>query len=225
MITVVITSYKYGKYLKGCIQSVLDQTYKDIEIIVVSDGSTDETRDVCKEMGIRCIHQENSGACSARNNGIKEAKGKYIMCLDADDILPPNSIAEHMSMVGGKKIAQCALTEFGGSNSTNYPRGADIKSLLWSNSVYCNAVFPKKAWEEVGGYDTSDTMRLGYEDWEFWIRLADAGYKFVTSFTVGLLYRVHDASMTRTQTHKHHALLTSYIRNKHAGLYTKYNIR
>jgi glycosyltransferase involved in cell wall biosynthesis len=206
------------------VDSVKRQTYP-VEIIVVSDGSPDNTVEVCKELGVKCIEKPNGGLSSARNAGIKEATGEYIMCLDADDKIVPAAIEEHVKLMDDRTLAQCALMEFGESYQVFTPReGATLTDVMQSNTVFCNAMFTKKAWEEVGGFDESETMRLGFEDWEMWIRILAAGYKLKTSDFIALRYRMHRNNMTKQTTHPNHQKLYRYIYNKHKALYDMHNI-
>lgn len=219
-ISVIIPSYKYAHYLKECVDSVKAQTYPVHEIIVVSDGSPDNTVEVCKELGVRCIEKENGGLSSARNVGIKEATGEYIMCLDADDKLLPGAIEEHMKMADINVIAQCALMEFGDRYVVMVPTTpTGLERIMQSNTIFCNAVFHKSMWEKVGGYDESETMRAGYEDWEFWIRLLEAGCIVRTSDFIALRYRMHEGQMTQATSHPNRQKLYKYIYDKHRELY------
>lgn len=194
---------------------------------MVSDGSPDDTVVVCEKLGVRCLVKENGGLSSARNFGIKEATGEYIMCLDADDKLIPGAIEEHVKLLTGEKvIAQCALMEFGERHVINVPNpNTTLQRVMQSNTIYCNAMYPRTAWVEVGGYDESETMRLGYEDWEFWIRLLAAGYKVNTSDFIALRYRVHDGQMTQATAHPKRQELYRYIYEKHRALYDEFNIK
>ena len=219
MLSIIVPCYNYAHFLPECIESIRKQTYKNIEIIVVNDGSTDDTIPVCRKLGVRCVTKKNGGLSSARNAGIREAKGEYIMCLDADDILPDDAIAGYMSIVGEKTIAYLGLLEFGAAHGLYSPMGATKESILNNNAIYCSAVYPKKMWEEIGGYDESDTMRLGCEDWEYWIRALWAGYQTKTLAKVGLCYRVHTSSMTRTTTRKNWDVIVVYMKEKHKDKY------
>lgn len=93
--SIVITAFNYGNYVGDAINSCLQQTYPDIEIIVVDDGSTDDTRSVCESFGDRIvyIYQQNRGVSAARNTGLKDISGEFVTFLDADDMLPPGSIS------------------------------------------------------------------------------------------------------------------------------------
>lgn len=226
-VSVIIPCYKYAHYLKECVASVRGQSYPVHEIIVVSDASPDNTAEVCAELGVACLIRDKNGGLSAtRNTGIYAATGEYIMCLDADDKLVPGAIEEHVKLItNDMQIAQCALMEFEERHVINIPNPATtLQRVMQSNTIYCNALFPRKAWVEVGGYDESETMRLGYEDWEFWIRLLAAGYTVVTSDFIALRYRVHEGQMTQATAHPRKQELYRYIYDKHKDLYEKFGL-
>lgn len=221
-ISVIITAYNYGKYLDECIQSVLNQSHKADEIIVVDDESTDNTKEIVAKYPVKYIWQKNKGLSGARNTGIKEATSEYIMCLDADDMLRPDAIKEHLKIADKNVIAQCGLMYFGAQVATFRPQGATLQSMLKANTVYCNSVFPKKAWEEVAGYDESKTMRLGLEDWLFWLEIMAHGYEVKTSDYIALLYRRHANTMTKSTTHPNWDTIVSFMKQK---IETKYSLK
>lgn len=103
-ISIVIPAYNAGKYIEKCLQSIIYQNYKDIEIIIVNDGSTDNTREICEKFvnqdsRIKLINTENRGAGSARNTGIDVAKGEYISFIDSDDYICPNYYSRMYGMI------------------------------------------------------------------------------------------------------------------------------
>lgn len=219
-ISVIIPCYNYANFVGECIESVLEQSYKVDEIIVVDDQSPDNSEEVIKEYPVKYIKREtNGGLSAARNTGIEAATSEYIMCLDADDMLRPDAVKEHMAIVDDNSIAQCGLMYFGLQNETFRPQGATLESELRANTVYCNSVFPKKAWEEVGGYDESDTMRLGLEDWLFWLELLAVGYKVKKADYIALLYRRHGNAMTQETTHPNWNKITKYMTKKMKDVY------
>ena len=110
LVTVVIPVYKTFEYLKECVDSVIGQAYKNLEIILVDDGSPDASAELCdeyakKDSRIKVIHRENGGLSAARNSGIKAACGKYITFIDSDDIVDENMIGE-MVQIAQKENAQ-----------------------------------------------------------------------------------------------------------------------
>ena len=118
LVSIIIPCYNYGQYVEEAIDSVLNQTIKNIEIIVVDDGSTDpNTIKILKNLKkpkTKIIHQENQTQAIARNNGIKISKGKYICCLDADDKLEPTYLEECIIRMEMENLDVCStwLREF-----------------------------------------------------------------------------------------------------------------
>lgn len=221
-VSVVIPCYNYAKYLEECVESVKNQTYP-VEIIVVNDGSPDNTSEVAKKLGVILVEKENGGLSSARNAGIKVSTGEYIMCLDADDKILPGSTEEHLRLMeDDMTIAQCALMEFGERHVVMTPNQTNLQRILQGNTIYCNAMFSRRVWEAVGGYDESETMKLGWEDYEFWIRCLAYGCHVNTSDMICLRYRVHDNNMTKMTTHPNREKLETYIQTKHKELYADF---
>jgi glycosyltransferase involved in cell wall biosynthesis len=225
-VSVIVPCFNYGKYLGECLESILNQTYKNIEIIVIDDESTDNTKEVASKYPVKYIWQKNKGLSGARNTGIKEATGELIQCVDSDDKLVPGAIEEHLKlMTDDMVIAQCALMEFGERHVIMTPTTpTGLERIMQSNTVFCNAMFSKRMWALVGGYDESEIMRLGYEDWEFWIRLLEAGCWVNTSDFIALRYRAHEGQMTQTTSHPRRQDLYRYIYNKHKDLYESKNL-
>lgn len=130
LISVIVTAYNIEKYLPRCVDSLLAQTYSPMEIILVDDGSSDETPRLCDEYAckndvIRVIHKENGGPSAARNAGLAIAKGDYIGYVDGDDKVEADM---YESMLGaclrtGAQIAICAYREVGEGAEENHPTG------------------------------------------------------------------------------------------------------
>lgn len=212
-LSIIIPCYKQAHFLGECIESVLEQSVKPDEIIVVNDGSPDNTSEVARKYSVIVVEKENGGLSSARNAGIKRATSEYIMPLDADDMLRPDAIKELMAIAGENVIAQAGLMYFGAQVATFRPMGATLESILRSNTVYCNSVFPKALWEKVK-YDESDTMRLGLEDWLYWVELMAHGAQVKTTDYIALLYRRHANTMTKNTTHPRWNEITGYMTKK-----------
>ena len=215
-VSVIIPAYNYGKYIAETLESVFKQSVLPLEIIVVDDGSTDNTFDIVAEYPVTYIYQNNKGLAVARNTGIKYAKGKYIMSVDADDILRPDCIKEHLALADEKSLVTCGLMAFGSENYTARPKEATVEILLQTNCIYSNTLFPRQAWVDVGGFDESETMRLGWEDREFWLRCLKTGYKSKIGDYIGLLWRRHPNTMSSTTANPNAKKLQEYIYNKNA---------
>lgn len=118
LITVMIPAYNAQKYIGRCIESLIEQTYKDIEILIVNDGSKDSTKSICEEFSqkdarVRLVNQENGGEGAARNTGLREARGKYLTFVDADDYVKEDFIERlHTNLVNNEAgLAICGFTE------------------------------------------------------------------------------------------------------------------
>ena len=212
-VSVIIPCFNYGQWLPEAIESALSQTHEPHEVIVVNDGSTDNTGEVVRRFpGVKYIYQENKGTPAARNLGIKLAKGEWILPLDADDTLEPTFIErclkEKTDIIScsmhmfGEKIADCRLNML-------HPRYADF---LKSNHCLCVALYKKKMWEHIGGYD--EKMVLGYEDWELWIRATKAGYTMTVLDDLLFNYRKHGESMNAVS-RRNHPDIKKYMDSKH----------
>lgn len=207
LVSIIIPTYNCRKYIRQAIESALGQTYKNIEIIVVDDGSSDNTReeieDLISDKKISYIYQANKGLPGARNTGIKHSKGEYLVFLDSDDIILPEKI---MTQVGFVKVnPQVCLVYsryqyFKNDNPddvVSHPsallRGNIYKDLIGGNFFIVHSVLVKKACvEKVEGFDESFRA---LEDWDLWIRMAESGCQFDYIDKVLCLCRLRPDSM------------------------------
>lgn len=116
LLSVIIPVYNCEKYVERCIRSVLAQTYENIEVIVVDDGSKDNSLSICLSLAkdnnkVKVIHKENGGVVSARNAGIQESRGDFITFVDSDDWIEPDTYESMLNMINGENRCICALTE------------------------------------------------------------------------------------------------------------------
>lgn len=206
MISVIVPCYNYGKYLPDCLNSLLGgptslgnhlgQTFQSFEVIIVDDGSTDNTRAIAQSYvngwnGIKYIYKPNGGTPSALNTGIREAVGKYITTLSADDMREPWSLQDlyAASIKNPGKVIYDNVTEFINGKRTrvwDLPEYDFDKLITW-NHMHSGIMYPKVAWEKVGGY--SEVMIHGREDWQFNVALGLAGYCGKKIERSGYLYR------------------------------------
>ena len=192
-VSIVIAAYNQAQYLPETIESCLNQTYKNIEIIVVNDGSTDNTSEVAKRYPVTLLEKKNGGCSSARNYGIKRSTGQYIICLDSDDTIDPDYVRK---LVGKSDIACSGLTEFGEGDASWMPDETKLtlEDFLKNNQIFCSSMFRKEVWEKTGGYDEKITS--AYEDWDLWIRAVALGFKIAIVPEYLFNYRKHPESMT-----------------------------
>jgi glycosyltransferase involved in cell wall biosynthesis len=184
LISVIIPSYNYGKYLREAVESVIGQTYQNYEIIIINDGSTDNTKEVAESLiakypnfAIRLIHQKNSGQPAiSRNRGIFEANGEYILCLDADDMLQPTMLEKCLNVLERDRNIAIAYTDrqdFDGVDQIVQAKNYDFSQLKYANHISYCALFRKEVWDKIGGYRTNIK---GCEDWDFWVAAGAKGY-------------------------------------------------
>ena len=191
LISVVITCYNYGHYLEDCIKSVLAQSYQNIEIVLVDDGSTDDTPKVMAQYkdlpNIVSIHQKNGGQARAKNTGIKNATGNFIAFLDADDAWDKDKIEKQIACFARPEVGVVYCTaryidessdEFNYEISNKYllpRRGAVTEWLILDNFVmFSSSIVRKECFEKFGAFD--ENLKMGI-DWDLWLRISTA-YEF-----------------------------------------------
>ena len=203
-VSVIIPCYNQGAFLSEAVESVRAQTYKNVEIIIVNDGSDDgETAEICSALegpGIKVITTSNQGLAAARNNGIEEAVGTYILPLDADDKIAPNYISEAVSVLESDDqmgIVYCRARLFGAVEGDWHLPDYSLEEMLKDNIIFCTALFRRKDWESVGGYDPE--MVYGWEDYDFWLALIERGRQVHRLEECHFFYRVSPESMVRSK--------------------------
>lgn len=200
-VSVIIPCFNDGRYLRESLQSVKNQTYDNIEIIICNDGSTDELTlqvlDECSNAGIMVLHLTNRGPAVARNKGIKIATGKYILPLDADDCIEKSYIEKAVKTIEKDcsiGAVYCYADLFGNvSGRWNLP-DYSLERMLVDNIVFVTAVFRKEDWEKVGGF--CENFKYGMEDYDFWLSILSLGKKIVQLPEVLFFYRIKDISRT-----------------------------
>jgi glycosyltransferase involved in cell wall biosynthesis len=211
--SLIIPSYNQQEYLADAIESALNQTLPFQEIIVVDDGSTDNSLEIARKYPVKVISQVNKGLASARNTGIMNStKGDYIMFLDADDILLPEA-NKKISLIAEQTCVDIIAPSFKcfGKSSDTVILSPEIKLEMFKDGKnylpYCCAV-KRSALLEVGGY--SPKMVWGWEDLHLWINLLSRGKTVVTIQEPLVLYRTKDTSMW-TESTKHSEELTNQL--------------
>lgn len=228
VVSVVIPCYNQAQYLADALDSLLGQTYRNWEGIIVNDGSPDNTEEIAlsyvgKDSRFRYISKENGGLSSARNSGIDSALGEYILPLDSDDILEPTYLAKALQVfleAPETTLVYCFGNYFGVKKSLWNLHYEGYMKLLLGNTIFCSALFRQKDCIRIGGYD--ENMRFGYEDWDFYIRLLNE-QSLVYQIPEALFnYRTKEVSMlTECEQHKM-ADIHNYIYMKNMDKYMLY---
>ncbi len=225
LVSVIIPCYNYGRFIEETIKSVLHSDYGNIEIIIVDDGSNEPAtidildKSIRLDNRIRLIKQQNKGLPGARNTGIKHSNGAYILPLDADDLIDSTYISKsvwHLETNKEIDFVYPYVQLFGKQNELWITEKYDFEILLHHNYIPASAIFRTQLWHAISQYDES--MTLGYEDWEFWIRAGNHGYKGLLLKEPLFFYRKHDNSMLQDSRKKHKDIV-EFIRNKHSALY------
>jgi len=183
-VSVVIPSYNHGCYLRDAVESVLTQRFTDWELIIVDDGSTDDTEALCSALLIGAVdtrmtvvHQPASGQPAiARNRGIELARGELVVPLDADDALEPEMLAACVEVYDAHAAVAFVYSDrrdFGASNALVEASDYDFQRLLERNQPHYCALFSRAVWRDVGGYRTNI---VGAEDWDFWVAAGAKGH-------------------------------------------------
>jgi glycosyltransferase involved in cell wall biosynthesis len=224
LLTIVISCYNDADYIEQAVSSALNQTYSNKEIIVVDDGSNVETKAVLQKLEPKIttlITQGNQGQSVARNNGIRKAKGEYILNLDSDDFFEISFCEKAIRKLQENEeiaIVTCNVNRFNTSGSIDifYPDGGFLNNFLLTNCAMGSAMFKKSDWQAINGYD--ENMRKGFEDWEFYIRLVKEGRSAYVIPELLFNYRLKENS-TSTKANKIKYELLHYIYIKHRELY------
>ena len=227
-ISIVIPSYNQGEYLEDCLESVYNQTMSPLEILVIDDGSTDNSLEIANqymfkdfpmiESPVRVISQVNKGLASARNTGIMNAKGDYIQFLDADDMLKENAIARLTQEIiqTNADIVAPSFKEFGKSDREIILSGFTMEDLKVGNRLGYFSCIRRQAVLEVGGY--SPRMTYGFEDFHLWFDLFRRGKSICIVKDILVMYRVKEKSML-TEANAHALELMSQIKKDFPNIF------
>ncbi len=219
LVSVIIPLYNARRYVAQAIESALNQTYSNVEVIVVDDGSTDDPLEVISKYPVRVIRQDNKGASAARNTGIREATGEFIVTLDADDTISPEYIVRTMSLMTPDISAVCTdFDYFGQHTGRTHITIPTLVEELTGNKLTCCALFRKQALVDVGGYNTE---LFAYEDWNLWIDLLSHGKKLAVLSEPLFHYRSKptDEHGLYSQALPRHQELVNKIQALHPDLY------
>ena len=218
LVSVVIPAYNATAFLGETLDSVLAQSYTNLEIIVVDDGSTDTTPQLLDSYGdrIRVLRQANAGQAAARNYGAREAHGELLAFLDSDDLWDPDKIARQVALLARFPTALAVYCDhrtidaqgqpIASSAALVYPRpsGDILRALLLGPCIITPGLvlLRRRAFDTTSGFDETPLMR-GHEDYALWLRLATQG-SFVYSPDTLVSYRRHNQQATKQNNYEMH---------------------
>jgi glycosyltransferase involved in cell wall biosynthesis len=201
-VSIVIPCFNYGHLIDETLDSIEKQTYKNYEVIIVNDASTDEfTNKHLSNLSSKynvITHKKNRGLSESRNTGIKHSTGELILPIDSDDKISTNFIAklvshfqtrENTGLVYGKTVY------FGDRKGVRLLPEYQLGEMLIRNLIPSCAMFLKSDWEKVGGF--KKIMKYGYEDYDFWLSIIELGREVVFDPDVTFYYRKHKQAITK----------------------------
>jgi glycosyltransferase involved in cell wall biosynthesis len=222
IVSVVIPIFNQAQFLLETFDSIIKSTFKEIEIIIVDDGSKDDSPKIALDLErkfpgqVFVIIQKNSGPAKARNEGIRKATGKYILPLDADDLISPTYIENAVKILDSNSLVKVVYSEaekFGDKNGKWKLKPYSPFALALDNMIFVSAFYRKNDWEKVGGYD--ERMTWGWEDWEFWINLLKSGGEVVKLPETGFYYRIRKNSRRKSTNKDSKHRTIDLINSKH----------
>jgi len=209
MISIIIPVYNGSKYIRESIDSALSQTYSNVEVIVINDGSTDDTDQICLSYGdkIKYFTQKNGGVSSALNNGIRNMKGEYFSWLSHDDLYLPHKVESQINLIkemNGEKII--ISSDYVCMNAKGKDYSKPIKTekdefadkpeyfLLRGRINGITLLIPKKAFDDCGFFD--ENLKCT-QDYDMWFRMNNKGYSFIHLDQVLAKSRIHASQSTQ----------------------------
>ena len=210
-VSIVVTCYNYGQYVSSCLASIQKQTFANFEVIVVDDGSTDNSveqiQPFLQDTRFRCITQANGGQANAKNRGIKEATAEFIAFLDADDTWAPEKLTKQMYLFERQEVGvvycRANHVDSEGAAIVIAPLGRYLKPrrgevtdyIFYDNFVpFSSVVVRKSCFDSLGPFDESLAMGI---DWDRWLRISTM-FQFDYCEEPFIFYRVgHNGQMSR----------------------------
>ena len=229
LVSIIIPCYNSGATIDRTIDSIESQTWKDVEIIIINDGSTekltiDKLSQISTNKNITLINQPNLGLASARNTGIAEAEGSYVMPLDADDWLEPDALTQMLLVANdeGPNVVVYSDMKLKGDLTGLKKTFCNPFEQLFSNQLpYC-MLFPRNILTESGGYDKD--FVLGFEDWELNLRIIRENYRFHKIEKELFNYSVSKSGMLKSKSLKNFYVIFAQIRSKNIDSYRITNL-
>ena len=226
LVSVIVPMYNAAPFVGEALESIVASTYRPIEVIVVDDGSTDDSLRVAQAFArehkeVIVFRQPNSGASVARNNAIRVSHGKYILPVDADNRIHPLYIAEAEAVLETRqevRVVSCRAEFFGDRTGEWIVPPFSKQTLARKNMIDTCAMYRRCDWDKTPGYMTTCTAR---EDWDMWLSLFELGGEFVRLPDIRLYYRVRKGSK-RMQDRALKRKLVDEINRRHPAYMERY---
>lgn len=230
-VSIIIPCFNKGKYVEESIQSALNQTYLNTEIIVIDDASTDNSAEIIKTIAeknpkiIFVQNKENKGVIYTRNKAIEIAQGDYILPFDADDIIDSSYVEKAVKIINNNNKIGWVYPEvkFIGNKKQNWimPEFNENDFLYGKHNIICSALFRKSDFIKLGGY--KEDMVHGNEDWDLWLSFYENGLKPYKIQEVLYSYRQYDEDSRQKNCVQHQKDMHKLLLQHHFNLYLNNN--
>lgn len=228
LVSVIVPCYNQGMFLAECLDSLLCQTYTNYECIIVNDGSTDNSAGIAelytsRDSRIKLLSIPNGGVSNARNIGIRQSSGTYILPLDGDDKISPSYIEEAVDILNSNSdidIVYCKATFFGKKKGKWHLPEYSLEQMLGCNCLFCSAMYRRSLYDKTKGYNLN--MKTGYEDWDFWLSMIENGAKIFRINKELFSYRIRSRSRQKSITNDQTVILRRQIYENHRDLYNSH---
>lgn len=196
-VSIIIPCFNYGRFLAEAIESALEQTHAPRDVIVIDDGSTDDSYEVASRFvpAVAALTQPNQGLVATLNRGLREAEGEYFVILSADDVLRPTYVETLLAALlrqAGAAYAYSEMEYFGARSGVFPAKPFSPALLLAGNYINATALTRRADALAVGGFHSNP--RNAWEDWDFWLRLLESGKDGVAVPEPLLRYRRHEST-------------------------------
>ncbi len=229
-VAIVIPCYRYAHVLPDAVRSAVQQTWENVRIVIVDDGSPDETRAVAEQLiaehpdaRIDYVHQPNQGLAAARNTGIRATSSEFVLPLDADDRLVPEAVERLVTALRAENadVATPLGRTFGDEDRALVTLPVTRRRLLAGNCLVYSSMFRRSLYDRVGGY--GNNMHAGYEDRDFWLGALERGARFTHVAEELFCYRRHGATMLSSADRAALQLRATIVSN-HPALYPAWRV-
>lgn len=225
LVSAIIPSYNKAAYLPDSVGSILAQTYPHIEIVIVNDGSTDNTSTVATQLQrdnperkFLLLDKTNGGISDARNYAIERCSGSIVCCLDGDDIAQPTFVEKGLAAMRDTEanLVCCNVEIFGEKPGEWIPEPYDEHALRFGNCIPTLVLYQKWLWSKAGGYSVAFPFN---EDWEFFLRVSQAGLSVHRLEEKLFRYRATEAGLAQTYIHDSWHQSASLMATSNENLY------